>query len=270
MQDIEVFGTPGQQMMQRKGEALYSLLCDDPRFCSHGRGVQISDYTDQEETLDQILALANILGASGCEKVPNDKAAELIATVEGLGYITDTYSKYTGSAETIAIARQTLSDRALPEDLTLRTIDTDAPCEWVAGLAEVALEQGVLPSSGPVLRGISRPGFGMVAMDETGRPVATACAAMSRHKDHPDSGMAQWGQLATRDDRKGQGIARMMAAHSIVHAADTLGTEVFSTGIRDGNAPSENLCRSLGLRPSDYTIVIVIDPNGFDLDRATK
>jgi hypothetical protein len=43
----EVFGSPDQQRMQIKGEQLMRLLSDDIRFCSHGRGVQISDYTNE-------------------------------------------------------------------------------------------------------------------------------------------------------------------------------------------------------------------------------
>jgi hypothetical protein len=267
---IEVFGTPEQQSMQLRGEALLRLLRDDPRFCSHGRGVQLSDYNAGSEMTEMTVALARIHGASGCEMVPNGNAEEYIDTVETLGLKTDLYANYIGSTDVIEGARALLREQRLPDDLTLRIIDQESPGEWLYALAEVALERGVLPSAGPVLRGISRPGFGMVAMDQNDRPVATACAAMARHKNHPDHAMAQWGQLATRDDRKGQGIARMMAAHSIVHAADALGTLVFSTGIRPGNTPSERLCSSLGLQPSAYSIVIVIDPLGFSGERTTK
>ena len=175
-----------------------------------------------------------------------------------------------GRAETIEIARNWLATNDLPEDLSLRITGPDAPTEWLQGLAEVALSQEVWPSSGGVLRGIDAPGFGMVAVDADGRAVSTACAAKSRHPDHPDAAMAQWGQLATRDDWKGKGVARAMACHSIVHGADAFEIEVFSTGIREGNAPSENLCRSLGLTPSGYAIVILIDPARFGGARITK
>lgn len=267
---MEVFGTPDQQALQLRGEAFWSLLRDDPRFCSHGRGVQLSDYSPGPEMIEMSAALARLLGASGCEMVPNDQVDAFVAAVGALGLRTDLYANYMGGAKTIEHARAVLETHHLPDDLTLRTIDRDAPRAWLDALAEVALSQGVLPSAGPVLRGISRPGFGMVAMDPEGSPVACACAAMARHRDHPDHAMAQWGQLATRDDRKGQGIARMMAAHSIVHAAETLDTRVFSTGIRAGNAASERLCRSLGLTPSAYSIVIVIDPAAFSGERTTK
>lgn len=266
----EVFGSPDQRLMQARGEALLTLLRDDPRFCSHGRGIQLSDYTADSEMIELTVALASLHGASGCEMVPNDCVRDYVEAVEALGLKTDVYANYLGGADAIGIARNILQERRLPDDLRLHLINRHSPTEMLDALAQVALSQGVLPSAGSVLRGISRPGFGMVALDQDDRPVASACAAMARHRNHPDHGMAQWGQLSTREDRKGQGIARMMAAHSIVHAADALGTRTYSTGIRPGNTPSERLCGSLGFAPSAFSIVIVIDPNGFGGGRVTK
>ena len=92
---------------------------------------------------------------------------------------------------------------------------------------------------------------------------------MSRHADDEYGDMAQWGQLATLDARKGQGIARAMAAHSIIHCFETLGAKRISTGVRVGNAASERLCTSMGLELSPYRVVLALDAESFASGRTT-
>lgn len=267
---LEIYGSPDQRRVLARGEDLMALLAEDTRFCSHGRGVQLSDFSCDGETLALLLRLTRLLGVSGCEMVPDADAPDLVRALEDAGMKTDCYVNYMSGHESVEIARATLRTRGLPPELTLQTIDAAASTKLLDAFAEIALAQDVLPSAGSVMRGISRPGFGMVAFDGHDRPVATAAASLARHPAHPDAEMAQWGQLATRDDCKGRGIARAMACLSLVHGWDNIGIRRFSTGIRAGNMASENLCRSLGLSPSGHTIVIAIDPASFAGDKATK
>lgn len=149
-------------------------------------------------------------------------------------------------------------------------IDGASSLHLVQAFAEVSIAHGVLPPIGPVIRGVSRPGFGMVAFDAGGRPVATAGAVRSRHPDHPMADMVQWGQLATATDRQGQGIARTIGAMAILEAAERLGARSFRTGINPTNSASTRLCSSLGVCDSDYVIVAAMDPVEFSNERVTQ
>lgn len=264
----EVFGSPDQKRMQIKGEHLARLLSNDPRYCSHGRGVQIIDYGPQ--ATDLVESLARLIGASGCEMVPKDLCENFRSELEDRGLRTDVIGQFIGDSDAIDKARTALATRPLPEDLSVRIIDSQSRDELVQAFAKVSVPHGVLPPIGSVMRGISRPGFGMVAMDNNGRPVATAGAVRSRHPDHPMSDMVQWGQLATVPDRQGQGIARALGALAILEASSRLGARRFRTGINASNIASVRLCTSLGLRDSDYVIVAAIDPDAFSDEHVTK
>lgn len=264
----EVFGSPDQKRMQIKGEHLARLLSNDPQYCSHGRGVQVIDYGPQ--TADLVESLVRLIGASGCEMVPKNLCEDFRRELEDRGLRTDVIGHFIGDSDAIDMARRALAAKPLPEDLSVRIIDPQSSGELVQAFAEVSMPQGVLPPIGSVMRGISRPGFGMVAMDSNGRPVATAGAVKSRHVHHPMADMVQWGQLATVQDRQGQGIARALGALAILEAASRLGARRFRTGINPSNTASARLCSSLGVRDSDYVIVAAMDPDAFSDDRVTK
>lgn len=264
----EAFGSPEQKRMQILGEHLALLLARDPRFCSHGRGVAVADCSP--EAADLVESLARLTGASSCELVPKAISRGFRDELERRGLRTDMIGHFIGGSEAIDMARAALERRSLPEDLTVKVIDADSPSHLVQAFAEVSMAHGVLPPIGPVMRGVSRPGFGMVAFDADGRPVATAGAVRSRHPDHPMADMVQWGQLATTPDRQGQGIARAIGAMAILEAAERLGARRFRTGIIPSNTASMRLCTTLGVRDSDYVIVAAMDPVGFYNQRVTK
>lgn len=264
----EVFGSPGQSRMQIKGEHLARLLANDLRFCSHGRGIQVIDYGPQ--TADLVESLTRLIGASGCEMVPKEVCGDFQNELEARRLRTDVIGHFIGGSDAIDIARSLLASRPLPDDLSVEVIDSHSPGELVQAFAEVSMAHGVLPPIGSVMRGVSRPGFGMVAMDSNGRPVATAGAVRSRHPDHPMADMVQWGQLATVSDRQGQRIARAMGALAIVEAASRLGARRFRTGINPSNTASARLCTSLGVCDSAYVIVAAMDPDTFSDKRVTK
>lgn len=264
----EVFGSPEQKRMQILGEHLALLLSQDPRFCSHGRGVAVADHGP--EAAELVESLARLTGASSCEFVPKEISRDFQDELERRGLRTEVIGHFVGGSDAIDMAREALEKRPLPKDLTVEVIDKDSPGNLVQAFADVSMAHGVLPPIGPVMRGISRSGFGMVAFDADGRPVATAGAVKSRHSDHPMSDMVQWGQLATAPDRQGQGIARAIGAMAILEAAERLGARRFRTGISRSNTASARLCTSLGVRDSDYVIVAGMDPVGFSNQGVTK
>lgn len=268
MDSDEVFGSDEQRRLLVRSATLMRLLSDDPRFASHGRGVQIDDYTPQ--ALDLADAIVRMTGGAIILSVPRAETDAVQQSLAGLGYDADVFGLCCGGAASIGLAREMLAARPLPAKTEVRIIDAEAPADLLEAFAEVALAQGVLPSHGAALRGITHPGFGMVAFDGAGRPVATAAAIMPHHRDHANARTAYWGQLATTDSRKGEGIALALGARAILHAAEHLGAGAFYTGIRAGNAPSTGLCAHLGVCDTGLDAIIVTDPAAFSGGRVTK
>ena len=162
-----------------------------------------------------------------------------------------------------------LLENQLASDLSLHVIDGESPSKLVVAYAEVALAQGVLPGEGGALRGLSQPGFGMLVTDSAGKPVATANAVLNHPDQSPDKDCAQWGQLATIPQRRGQGIAKTLGAHSLVYGWDELGMRYFKTGVKAGNISSSRLCNGLGIMDRGNDIVVAIDISSFDSDSMT-
>ncbi len=265
---MEAFGTDTQKRMAVAGEHLINLIGDDPRFCSHGRGIQVAN--EYDDALTDAIAMARVLGITAIESVQRAKVDETRTEIERHGLKTDVISCYLGDLGSVDRAREILATRSLPDDLTVRIIDRESPTEWLEAFAEIALIHGVLPPIGPVMRGISRPGFAMVAFDSAGSPVATAGSVLCHPPSSPLHCRAQWGQLSTRPDRLGQGIAKVLGARALIHSHEVLGATGFKTGIAPGNTPSARLCEGLGLTDSGQDIIALIDPEIYGEDRLTK
>lgn len=263
----EYFGTPQQQQLQRRGEHLWRLLRTDTRFASHGRGVQVAEHTD--ETLDLLLSLISLNGATGCEKVKRADVPGFINLLETHGLAAETFRIFKGSDTAVEAARDRIANRPLPDDLKLHVIDNDSPSELVQDYVSVALAQGVFPSSGSYLRGITQPGFAMVLHDSLGQPIATANAVKNNPAGSQFEHQAQWGQLATIPARQGQGIAATLGAHSIVYGREAFGIETFKTGVKEGNTSSTRLCNSLNIRDSGFNVVIGIDLEAYGAKSVT-
>jgi len=265
---METFGSEAQRRMSTLGEHLLQLFGDDPRFCSHGRGIQVSN--EYIGAIDDAIAMARVLGITAIESIPRPEVEQTREEIEQHGLKTDIIACYIGDIGCVDIARKILATRPLPEDLTVRVIDRSSPPEWLEAFAEVALMHGVLPPIGPVMRGLSRPGFAMVAVDRSGSPVATAGSVLCHPPNSSLHLRAQWGQLSTHPDRMGQGIAKVMGAKAIVHAHEMFGAKGFKTGIAPGNVASARLCEGLGVKDSGEDIIAIIDPKVYDEDRLTK
>lgn len=265
---MEVFGTNAQKRMAVVGEHLLQLIGDDPRFCSHGRGIQVAN--EYSGALDDAVVLARLLGITAIESIPRDEVPGALDEIARHGLNSDVITCFLGDLACVDRAREVLATRSMPEDLTVRVIDRDSPPEWLEAFAEVALIHGVLPPAGPVMRGLSRPGFAMLAIDSTGAPVATAGSVLCHPPSSPWHRRAQWGQLSTHPARMGQGIAKVLGAKALVHSHEVLGATGFKTGITPGNKASARLCEGLGLSDSGSDIVALIDPDVFGEGRLTK
>ena len=65
--------------------------------------------------------------------------------------------------------------------------------------------------------------------------------------------------LATREDKRGQGVALLLGAHAIVALHEQHGFSEFFTGIKQGNIASERFCTKLGFVKTDTSVVFAID-----------
>ena len=263
----EVFGSEAQKRMIRKGQDIWKLLSHDPRFCCHGRGVQVA--RECENAVGLVTSLARLHGVSACESVARENTVNFVAALESHGLSTEVFRSFEGGQKAVSIARAWLSENQLANDLSIHVIDRESSSKLVAAYGEVAIAQGVLPADGAVLRGLYRPAFGMLVTDNSGTPIATANAVLNHPDGSPDHVSAQWGQLATIPERRGQGIAKTLGAYSLVYGWDELGMRYFKTGVKDGNISSSRLCQGLGIEDQGKDIVVAIDIATFESDSMT-
>ena len=76
--------------------------------------------------------------------------------------------------------------------------------------------------------------------------------------------------LATREDRRGERIALLLGAQAIVHMWERHGARGFMTGVRADNAPSQTLCKKLGVCATDWIYASCIDREMFGGSSITK
>ena len=264
----EVFGSPQQQALLKRGQALYELLADRPEATYYGRTVGVLTPTGEGRAL--LETLIALQGASNFFAVPNQDIAALKDELDAAGYGTTHYASWTGSETALAAAEAILAKHRLPDDITVTIIDQTTPKEGLEGLAQVSLGAGVLPVNGAVLRGASKPGLGVVATDAEGRPVSCAAAASFAHAESPYARMAWWGMLATDPSRRGERLALILGAHAIREMHRRFGYSAFFTGVQPGNAPSEAVSAKCGLHQSDTAILTVADPAAVAGGQLTK
>jgi hypothetical protein len=175
-----------------------------------------------------------------------------------------------GQRQRIAIARAILRDRALPGDLSVNATGPDTPPEDLQAMDALTQSCDVLLPMGAFLRGQRRPSVFLFAKDTDGRVVGAAGAVAQFHPDHAKAGKVWWGMLATDTSRRGEGIALLLGAMALKAINEDFGYDSCFTGIREGNAASETLCRKLALAPSDNTDLIAIYPPAFAGGQLTK
>lgn len=254
----EYFGEPGKVALMRRAADLYRLVQHDPRFAYYGRTVALSEPT--ADTTALLTALASLLGASVCYRFPKRDAEQLFDGLKAAGLATDRLEHFGGDEAAFQASRDVVAAGGLPADITVRRLDDASPTALVRDVAAMLQACDVMPVPGSVLRGRSRRGITLVAIDGAGEPVASASSFFMHH---PDSALANdvfWGMLATRPDRRGQRIALHLGAMAIEHMWTNEGARGFMTGVRLGNQSSQALCNRLGVRGSEWIYANCLDP----------
>jgi hypothetical protein len=102
----EYFGSETQKGLQQRAENLWELVRDDSRFCCYGRGVGLSDFT--EDNLSTQLALARLQGACLMVGLLGDTARKRKSDLEAAGLVTDEYACWAGDTGSHDAARSVL------------------------------------------------------------------------------------------------------------------------------------------------------------------
>ena len=268
MMDNAFFGSPGQQAVQRRADALWPLLALHPDYCCHGRAIGVAGTA--RDAGEKLAALARLQGVASHEGVPADQIAAQRAFLEARGLKMDHFNNWAADRTALTRARDVLASRGFPDDLTMHAVTPDTPAETLQRLDAMTQSCEVLLPMGSFLRGTRRPAVCLYAQDGEGRVVGSAASVAQFHPDSPQSHIAWWGMLATAPDRRGAGISLILGAQTLLAMQDRYGIGHFFTGIRAGNAPSESLCTKLGLSDDGTVVIIAIDPGAFDGDRITK
>jgi hypothetical protein len=266
--DDEYFGTPEKIALSRRSADLWSLIRTDPRFAYYGRLVALSDPRD--DAAEILAAMARLQGAAVAYFQPASGAERLFARLEAMGLGTDRHEHFWGGETALAASRRALETVALPDDLRVLVLDEHTPRERVGAVAELCQSCDVMPVPGAYMRGRAGRGICLVAIDPEGRPVASASSFMIHHPSSPRASDAFWGMLATRADRRGEGIALRLGAQAIVHMWERQGARGFMTGVRADNLSSRALCAKLGVGPSEWIYASCIDPVLFGGSSVTK
>lgn len=264
----EYVGSPERINLARRSASLWHLLRDNPRYAYYGRLVALSD--PAQDTVDILSALAKLQGAAVAYFYPAKAAKRLFAQLEDRGLATDRHEHFWGGEAALTASRRAQRNLALPADLTIFAIDPDTPHELVRAVAELCQSCDVMPVPGSIMRGQGRIGICLVAIDQDRRPVATASSYMIHHASSPRAKDAFWGMLATREDRRGEGIALLLGAQAIVHMWECHGARGFMTGVRADNLSSQALCNKLGVTASDWIYASCIDKEIFTGSSITK
>lgn len=264
----EFFGQPEQQDLQRRADRIWTLVKNDPTYSCHGRAVGLSAEDDVD--LAKQIAMARLQGVCMAEGTPIHVADLRREGLERHGLKTDQFVDWQGDTLSLEAAAKVLASRKLPDDLELVHVDSQTPAEDMAKLDALTQACGVLLPMGAFIRGLRRPSVCLFARDRTGKIVAATAAVAQFHHDHRKADQAWWGMLATDESRRGEGIALIMGANSMLAMRDLHGLGSFFTGIREGNAPSERLCKKLELAPTSDVHLMAIDPDAFAAGRLTK
>ena len=254
----EFFGSAARVALMKRSRQLWSLLRDNPRFAYYGRMVALSE--PGPDMVDVMGALATLQGGTICYHVPTASVSQLFAELQARGYATDRHEHFRGSEEAYRVSQIVEKATPLPGDLTVSPIDSNTPRDLVAAVAELCQSCEVMPVPGSTMRGLVRPGVCLVATDRQGRPVATASSYSLFHATNPHATDVFWGMLATRPDRRGEKLGLLLGAKAIIHMWERCGARGFITGVRADNAPSQALCRKLGVRQTDWIYAACIDP----------
>lgn len=261
----EYFGGQVFAGLQEKSDVLWPLLKNDPKYCCHGRIVGLADMESggMASNLKLMLSLAKLVGAGICDCVPIDEMEELQSSLQASGFSTDRMEVWYSDNSTIDTARDIIASATWPTTDDIAWVDGDTPHTELQKLDEFTQEHGTSLPMGSFLRGVEKPAACAYVKDSDGSVLVTSASAGHFHDAHPNSDMAYWGMLATREDKRGQGAALTLGAQTIVDMHERHGFVRFFTAIKQGNTASESLCAKLGFSRQKAAVLIAIDPSVF-------
>ena len=265
----EFFGSTEIRNVCRKASNMWNIVNDNPRFQTHGRAVGMNWEGDGTD-ISLHLSLARLQGVAGCVFIPARDAEGYILALEKEGMKTDRYELWKTKTNALENANRIVSENRLMDDLDVESIRSETPSHTLTAVAKLAEKCGVTLPMGSFVRGINRPSVYMIARNDKGVPVGLASSTETFHSSSKFGSYAHWGMLSTDPDRRGEKIALILGAMSMLEMNNRYSYEKFMTGIRDGNTPSEKPCSKLHLTKTDTTVVIAIDPESFSRSQMTK
>ncbi len=267
--DEEFFGTRSQQTVSRRARDTWKLIQDDPRYAYNGRIVALAGYHGPE-TAEKLVSLARLQGSTTCHFLPKEKAGTVQQLVEDCGLATNTWEFCKGGEPAYEVARKILETHKLPEDISVERLGAETAPALISDFASMAGDCGVLVMAGRVMRGLDVPGVTLAGIDESGKVIASAWGYKCYHQQSGFADHAFWGGLTCHPDRRGQKIALVLGALSIVRLWEELQVRTVCTGIAPDNSASFALCEKLGVFPSDEIGLGVTDPEMFPGETLTK
>lgn len=267
--DNEFYGSDAQIAVSKRSRDVWKLTRNDPTLAYNGRVVAHVGAADTA-TPERLAALARLQGATTCQFLPKNRMEEIRQSVEAMGLSTNVWEFCKGGAEAYEAAKNVLTSHALPADIRADQLGVASSSALVADFAAMAGECGVLVMAGGVMRGRDVPGLTLIGLTAADEVVGSAWGYRCYSPDGPYADHAFWGGLTCRPDRRGEKIALVLGALSIVRLWEDLKVRVFCTGIAEGNAASFALCRKLGVVPTDEVGLGVTDPQMFKGSSFTK
>ncbi|QDG75576.1 hypothetical protein [Labrenzia sp. PHM005] len=265
----EYFGTAAQITVSRRARDLWKLVRNDPRFSYNGRIVAVAGDVG-DETADKLAVLARLQGSTTCHFLPKEKEEIVQRSVKKQGLATNVWEFCKGGKLAYEMAQDVLTQYQLPSDLSVTTLCESTDPSFVRDFALMVGECGVLVMAGRVMRGVDIPGITLAAVDGSGKVIASAWGYKCYHPQSPFSDHAFWGGLTCHVDRRGQKIALILGALSIVQLWEKLDVRGVCTGIARDNTASFALCEKLNVLKSDQIGLGVSDPKMFQGATLTK
>jgi hypothetical protein len=253
----ELFGASEHRALLERGEQLWRVVREHPRYAYYGTVVSLSD--PGPDTADVLASLARLQGLGMCFYFPKTEIDGLLADLEGRGFRAAKSQYHRGGRAAYEASKTYLETKPTPTDLSVTRLDADTPKALVEATVELCQSCGLNSMPGEVMRGTVLPGINLVATDDQGTPVATAASYAMHGAATPRASEAFWGVLATREDYRGRGLAAWLGALAIEHMWENEGMRAFNTGIKSENLASQAACAKLGILETEWVTAFCFD-----------
>lgn len=264
----DIFGNETQRALLTRGAQMHQITKGDPRFNYYGRAVGLVSPEDGDVEL--LTSLVRLQGNTNYVRVALDQSPALQAQIEAGGLVCNTYDCWQSTGASLPSAKA-IAARAVPGHITIERLTPQSDAATRAGVADCMLDCGVLPAHMAMMTGQGAPASVAFARAQNGDIVSCAASIAYLDPAHPQAGRdAFWGMLSTRSDARGHGLSLILGAQVLIDMTETHGFTSFFTGVAPGNAPSEAVCRKMGLAPGNYHSLSVADPDLLQGGRMTK